>query len=728
MKYKYLVLSSAIFGVLSLTGCGGGSGTTTTDTGVDDAPITTAFSVNVQIPDGLSATEVLASAPASFFDDFFISTAAAATVSDQLGAGNFKVAIVDAAGVVQDIVIPESISQEPDGSWIVVLAGGTRVDCVIIADISKTPEVTVGQTLPADAIYAPTASEQFDIDIRSTAAFQEFIEAVEDSLDLTAGSGFTEEQVAALVEAAQTLPLPAYTVGQTLEEYLVTAILELESEIEREVIVVNNSDTTFNLANYFEGGGVLNWIYGEGGQFYERGQFSYDSTAQTISDLEQEYNADTKTWVGNVANPYTDALILTATGWVANQDLDELDSFNADGSFTLKDKGVAEDKEDISAVKVDVSGQQINLFATGFKAVLANTAVFSAGAEAFLISSSTTLDTYKIWANEFNGTVNVWEKFNNTGAVITTLDEIFSATASTETDPSLINTVSIYASNAEYRLEFVGTGTTGTVNVRSIDYGASPPVSSVIETTTWERKTVNGKDMVLVDAANSSIAEEGLVFYMLTVYNNQLAEGEFIPAGTVSEDGSEYLFNDIAAADINNNFDPDRLACGFSSGWDDTADGGLGAPIVPNSFADFEAVVIDCGAFNIATSDVAGNSFSEGGAITTYDAMATVATEVAPGTGNFFDDSANENIDFKWYLEAATCSGCTHDYLVVYSDSTIDVDLPVGFELRETAALTGISGDLLSFTHYTEQNNYGDMVRSIGTDGEIWNDTVVLQP
>ncbi len=716
MKIKHLAIYSAIIGSLGLSGCGGGGSSTVTPTN----PITTAYKVNVQVPDGLSATKVASISP-SIFGDFFIATAAAATVSDSLGAGNFSVAIVDAAGVVTDIVTPESISQEADGSWIITLPGGTRVDCVIIADISKTPNVTVGETLPADVIYAPTAAEQFDIDIRSTTAYQEFIAAVADNLDLETNSGFTEEDIASLVETAQTLPLPAYTPGQTLEEYLGTAIPELETEIEREVVVTQNTDSSFSLADYVQAGNQINWYYGDGGNYFERGQFSYDSATAMTIDTSQTYDTVNNSWVNEQVNASVEVLVLTASGWQSDADLDEFDSFNADGSITIMDATVSDAKETLTAVKVDIAGQQINLFTPGFSTGLSNTATFSTGAEAYLISTSVPVDTYEVWADDSSGSVKAYERYNANGNVITTLDEIFSATASTSTDPQQMNLVRDYS---EPSLELIGApgDTTGSVNIIDIDTGTSPNVASVIGTTTWERRTVEGKDIVLI-AADGTILEgqEGLKgFYLLTVYPDNysgspaVVDGWFTPAGTLFNEVG-YTFNDIAAQDINDNFDPSQtapttppttppttLSCTTESGWDDLNN----QPATFYSFTDFEAVVSDCGGRN------------------TIDA--------AYVTGTWVDSYTESNGDARV------------ETFVINTDNTASITVTINGSVTESATFTwSIVNNMLlgesaggfeywAFTSqgikaYYEESSFSDLVADSNADGEIWAPAYVKQ-
>lgn len=169
---------------------------------------------------------------------------------------------------------------------------------------------------------------------------------------------------------------------------------------------------------------------------------------------------------------------------------------------------------------------------------------------------------------------------------------------------------------------------------------------------------------------------------------------------------------------------PTTLVCGYESGWDDDADSGLGGPITPNSFTEFITVVDDCGGTNLITKQViAGKSWSDDGETTSFnnDGMATSAT---PSTGQFID--GDEIIDFNWYVE--TISGKT--FLVFETDSTLDSDLPTGFWIRETRAITNMttdeSGTSFQVTIYSEQSNYSDSDRSTGSDGEIWNTTYTV--
>ena len=158
------------------------------------------------------------------------------------------------------------------------------------------------------------------------------------------------------------------------------------------------------------------------------------------------------------------------------------------------------------------------------------------------------------------------------------------------------------------------------------------------------------------------------------------------------------------------------LTCNTESGWDDLADGGAGRPISPHSFADFEAVVVDCGtAIQFTASDLEGVSFSEG--------QTEVITFNAGGAGVYSDFDGD--IAFTWTVETATAG---HNYVVV--EGSVDT-----LSFRETRAIIGLSGapgtgTVYTFRAYSEQTNYSaenPMVRGTGTDGEIWGGTMTQQ-
>ncbi len=166
------------------------------------------------------------------------------------------------------------------------------------------------------------------------------------------------------------------------------------------------------------------------------------------------------------------------------------------------------------------------------------------------------------------------------------------------------------------------------------------------------------------------------------------------------------------------------LDCNYESGWNDDADDGLGAPLNPNSFADFESALKSCGtAMSISASNIKGQTYTANDEITVFDDTTAAGTSVDRGTGQLI--SSEETLSFEWYVEAATCSGCTHDYLVLYTDPTIEPQL-TGFGVsffRDTRALITVDGNIQTFKIYSEQSNYSNADRANGSDGEIWHAT-----
>lgn len=166
--------------------------------------------------------------------------------------------------------------------------------------------------------------------------------------------------------------------------------------------------------------------------------------------------------------------------------------------------------------------------------------------------------------------------------------------------------------------------------------------------------------------------------------------------------------------------------CGYESGWDENADGGLGAPINPNSFADFKQVIASCGnTVAISKNDLLGESWlDEDERLEFYDTGA--ATKADPSTAKFI--SPSEDFDLIWYIETVD----THTFVVIETNGDLDSDLPTDFWVRETYAVTtvttGQAGEtIFSVVIYSEQSNYSDLVREENSDGEIWNNTYIIQ-
>jgi hypothetical protein len=161
-----------------------------------------------------------------------------------------------------------------------------------------------------------------------------------------------------------------------------------------------------------------------------------------------------------------------------------------------------------------------------------------------------------------------------------------------------------------------------------------------------------------------------------------------------------------------------HLVCSYESGWDDTGD--FGEPINPNSFAEYEEVIADCGtAMMLTAASFKGTSFISGDETLTLDDTLNAGTMADPGTGRYSD--IESPFEIEWYIEDATCVDCNYSYLVVYTNTTIEPTLPIDF-FRDTRAITIISGNVYTSIIYSEQSNYSDADRATGSDGEIWTD------
>jgi hypothetical protein len=190
---------------------------------------------------------------------------------------------------------------------------------------------------------------------------------------------------------------------------------------------------------------------------------------------------------------------------------------------------------------------------------------------------------------------------------------------------------------------------------------------------------------------------------------------------------STTYYSTIAGPGATGSVPEQTLACNTESGWNDAADGGQGAPVVPYSFADFEAVIAGCGgAMTIDYTAVAGRTFVDdfGSEEDSFAAISSSPTAAARGTGTHTETEASIVIPFTWYLEDAG----NHNYLVREGTDGVTI-------FRETIALlsasgaVGQAGTTYTFKAYSEQDNYSTdgLTRGTGTDGEIWTPVLVQQ-
>ena len=423
--FKRSLLAAAV--AVGVAACGGGSSSGGSSDPVTD-PVTeansTTFNVAVDAPDSLQ--QVAALDWEQKISRFFF-PAAMAVDGDDLSAENFTVVVVDAEGnVVEEVTISaENISKNPDGTWEISVPGDPRLDCLVVVDINKPVEITVGSGIPSDALYAPTTAVEIDVDVASTAAYQNFIE----ELAATPGQTFEDlgldvdnpddvAAVEAVVEKVQQVFEELISEGSldltvgSLEQMLAAADAKVEEIIEQEISNIVNA-TTGTAAELMSSGGLF-WYDGE---FEQVG----DTTDLDVDELERghlsatgvetftEYNyndsargwADTETFDPSVDTPNDDR-VLTATGWANAADAYTVVATNEDGTVTIQDAALSVVQEIVSAAQVTgLEGRNIEDFmevsSGDFSLIIESDKVFAADAKAYRMAFTNVNDVYSLW-------------------------------------------------------------------------------------------------------------------------------------------------------------------------------------------------------------------------------------------------------------------------------------------------------------------------------------------
>jgi len=487
---------------------------------------------------------------------------------------------------------------------------------------------------------------------------------------------------------------------------------------------------------------------------------NFDATAGLFIFADKEYNHATGVFETVTG---TDDFILSAGQWVSEGNIYGTD--DGTGGMNLSIRSATDDTAEIASFKVtasvlDISGELIsNYLDPVWQGAMINTAaVFNTGAKQITEYRFEVLsDSYWLWNSDWcidDGTTRYADLNNNCEGInvpstvsgyAEILDDVVTATAWVDPDDFSTPPTGIsVAWNGTQNLivELVAGGAT---NYYIWDWSIQDAVATVISAgtgTAWVRDTSTGVDMIqfTIPAAFETQFLIGLddgLSRFLAVQNGFVRPGSKNVAGSVQFDSGQ--FNGNAFGDVLNNFSVPAvpLACGYESGWDDLADAGLGAPINPNSFADYESVVTDClggVASSFTAALIEGDVYVDGGLeVSTFNPLGTAAgTELDPGTGTYDEDGAGPApaYSFEWWVEAATCAGCNHSYVVVYLDDTMNpATFPAGFWVRETTAITGVVGTIdvpgviYTMYRYAEQSNYSDLDRAVGSDAEIWFST-----
>lgn len=459
--------------IIAITACGGGSSkstpvSTASSTANLSSTATTAssstassvasaestvYTVSVDVPTSFTQT-AQATLPQKI-GQFFIASAHAEEVGT-LTAANFAVVIVDLAGtVLERIPLANSdIAKNDDGSWALTVPGKPRLDCIIVADVTKPIDLPVAANINQDGfVFAPTTAETVDIDVGSTAAFKNFIEELGgtgtfQSLNIDPTDTQQIKAVENLVNNIQVV-----VADQTLTDYsnVADALAAIKSTVndtvKQEVINVKNPAT----------GTAVTLLRDEGGLYWFEGNDFNEISAGGIKGTEEEvhYVFEGGTFVEGTNEDSESQLVLSSTGWVATADKTKVASFNEDGTVTLQDTLADGVKEIASVTQVfDLAGRKVgeylsSNFTTSLLGKLANPeTTFSAGAKGYRVKITNPETTYWIYtqpANEdgscpwnaslmastYNNNCNLVMAHglgqNNMPAPSTSMDAIFSA-------------------------------------------------------------------------------------------------------------------------------------------------------------------------------------------------------------------------------------------------------------------------------------------------------------
>ena len=521
---SYFILLSSLI----VSGCGGSGDTDATDTTNSGRSL---FKVTVNDP---------------------VSQKKLTRSNHALTENNFEVAVVDVNGIVIEVVTitSENIIDFGNGSYGIYVPGNPRLDCVIVADISGTITVTVGNPLPANALYAPTTTLDVDIDVQSTLAYQSFLETV------TSFSDYTNEEVDNLINQIQEINVQLPQFGQTLEEYLALVELQVSLAIDLEIQIINNA-VVGDLAALLEADGAydLEVYYSQFGSDVSYSHFVADSVLSELTVENYFFNGTSFVLEAPYdCTTYSECeYVLSSTGWVkeSNSNTISYDSSNnvvsvTDGIFNYV----------LTSLVIDLSAQNMTTYALGSGDsdagnLLAPSATFSSGAEAHRVAVTEVIGGYTVnedmQAYVISGDGNALN--DGEGISINSLDEIIVASASTVQAPFSITGIRSY--------DFYATGTFSGLILEFVASGVLNFYTSnegqFVGAGTWVRNQLNGEDVLVVLTLPSNVetyvafTESNVIF---SIVNNVLLQGD------KTVDGSYFTlnwYNKIAFDDFINN-------------------------------------------------------------------------------------------------------------------------------------------------------------------------------
>ena len=577
------------------TGCGGGGGSSSKPAAAvpaDDPISSTSYSVAISAPDSLIAA-VNPTLPQQIQQ--WLTAPAYALDGDDLNAGNFAVTVVDTAGNIVEIVelTAENISKNPDGTWEITVPGDPRLDCLIVVDINSPITLSIGSPLPDDALFTPTTRADIEVDIATTAAYQNFLETLDDEATF-ASLGFDKDDPEALASVETMIADVQETYQELIDNGLspssFTNVEDLLADIDAtvEAIVqvaiddVQNQVADATLADLFASNGTGLFWY----EFEEDGdETTFEKGQLAAPDTDDIYELDTATFASvgwGTAESYSgtpdDSFVLTANGWTQSADFSS-SAANSDGSVTLTDMAIDSAALTLTATSiVNLEGLNIreristNSETALLTDALSETAVFSAGAKAYKITVATVNTSYSLWfeapeAGECWGSIapaNIVGNCEraelvgpNSQPTLSALSELQSDSAGTAAEQDINGVAVSWSDDAVIIAELV---TGGSANFyRHIWDGSS---YTKLASGTWATVTVEGQELITL-AIPEAVQDEGDLdddegTFIFAVQNGLVRIGNYNAAGEIIND--ETVFNQQADTDLTDAIDSTALA------------------------------------------------------------------------------------------------------------------------------------------------------------------------
>jgi hypothetical protein len=494
-KFKKGVLAVAISA--ALTGCNlfdddDDSSSSSGSTGSGSSAQSTTFNVSLG-----NAPSTLASASFDWSNPLASMMSQAYADTTGLDETNFKVVIVDENGNAVEVfeLTADQVEESPAGSgnYIIEAPGVPQLNCVIAVNVDGELQVQAGESLAAsNALFAPTTSENIDVDLESTVAYQQFLESVTDFDEYDVDD---PAQVAAVEQLVNNVEQQLESLN--LEDYLDDANIDLEDLLTGEAVqddqgnpvdfnaIINDvvdeiiaeqiddiqSSTTTTIVSLVQNGG-LNWFDADVETTFSQNNPPYSqdfldlevergSISSTGAEIFYEYDFEEDTWgEGESFDPETDTadddFVLTADGWVNTSDSYLVASVDADeGTVVIQDAVVSSVQAQVNTLQaLDLAGKNIEEFlATNadeeeLATFIDTGAVFGEGAIGVKISVEEASTNYFLrfdagddegfcWSEQLavdlgGNCERVWQ--NNSQTAPTTLDDLVSDTLATVDD------------------------------------------------------------------------------------------------------------------------------------------------------------------------------------------------------------------------------------------------------------------------------------------------------